>query len=98
MVAMLYRTIYIIIYCSKNITLCSPFKAFKKILVNFFGAVVIVVISRAINYNIYDFIDWFVLAFIMGIISLIIILVINLLFFKDDYYVLRKRLSSIIKR
>lgn len=92
--AMLYRTFYLVIYLSKNI-LERPINIFlKNLLVDVIVMVLIVTVGLYLTefWVIDNFIDWIIVAGILGMIGLGISLVINLFFYRDHLRYLSKRL------
>src|SRR5699024_3816003 len=92
--AMLYRTFYLVIYLSKNI-LERPINIFlKNLLVDVLVMVLIVTVGLFLTqfWVIDNFIEWIIVAAILGLIGLGISLVINLFFYRDHLRYLSKRL------
>lgn len=97
-IAMLFRTIQIILYCSKNIINRSLWIVVKRILVNAVGAVLSIITTRVITLGINNFIDLFVYMVIVGVISLLLIGVLNIVFFKNDFDLMINKCKNIVKK
>lgn len=84
-VSMAYRTLYLVLYLSRNIIFRPVKKFIKHIVADFisFSSILIVGILISKVYTIITIIDWVIVAVILGVISLIILSVINLLFYKE---------------
>ncbi len=96
-VAMLYRTIQLVIYCSNNIIKRTPLIVAKRFAVNFVGALCSVLVSKLFVISINDFFELFIYACIIGLISLIILSFMNIIFFKDDFNMVFKRFKNVFK-
>lgn len=84
LVSMAYRTLYLIIYLSKNIIFRSVTIFIKHIFIDIITLGGIMGIGVVINlYNIKNLIDWVIVAIILSLSSLILILIINWIFYKD---------------
>lgn len=97
-VAMAYRTVGIILYCSKNIIRQSPFIAFKRFFVNAVGAIIILIICSCVLFEVNTFIEWILLAILVAVLGAIIIGVVNLIFFKKDFKLLLQKIKSVLRR
>lgn len=82
--ALTFRTLYLVIYLSKNILFRSVKKFIKHIFVDLLSFVVIILLgSLLLDFIIIKtFFEWFIVAIILSIISLIILFIINLIFYK----------------
>lgn len=98
LVAMTFRTIQLMIYCSKNITKLNIWLAVKRIAINIVGAALSVVICSFIKFTPSGFVEWFIIAGLFGIITLTIIGLINLCFYKDDFKLLFAKLKNVVKK
>lgn len=95
--AMLYRTIYLVIYLSKNI-LFRPIKGFiKHIIVDTIGVSMMLFIGNIIDVQPSDFISWIILASIFGILFFILTVVLNYLFYKEYTVVYLNKIKNIFK-
>lgn len=85
LVSTAYRTVCLVIYLSKNITLRPIQKFVKHIFVDFIslGAIIGIGIVMTNIYQIETLIDWLLVAVILGLISLILLSIINFLFYKE---------------
>lgn len=85
LVAMAYRTLYLVLYLSKNI-IFRPLKKFTKhILVDLisFGSILIAGILISQIYTIHTIIDWIIVAVLLGVVSLLLLSIINLIFYRE---------------
>lgn len=83
-----YHTLYLVIYLSKNIVF-RPITSFvKQILVDVISMTLIMYLGMIFvnNYQIVTVIDWFIAAIILGIFNIILLIVINLIFYKQTIY------------
>ena len=97
-VAMLFRTIQLAIYCSKNITGRNPLMLIKRILVNSFASLILIALSKPIDFDVSNFIDFLIYAVIIGIIAAVIFTFVNFIFFRSDFKVLFSKIKSIIRK
>ena len=84
LIAMLIRTIEIIIYTSKNILNRSILYMIKRILLIITEFIIILFINNYINIKIDSFTSWILKAVIITIISSLIVFVINFIFYKEN--------------
>ncbi len=96
--AMTFRTAQIILYCSKNITECSPLLALKRLAVNIAGGGLAIVVCRFVTFNPSNFVEWFLYAGIVGVIVLVSICLINLVFYANDYKLLLQKIRSVVRK
>ena len=96
--AMLFRTVEIILYCSKNITEQSPIKAILRVLLNTCGMLISVFVCRFIPIETDGFISWIFLAAVVGVVSLLIMLALNFIFYKEDMKFMLKKVKSVFRR
>ncbi|MBR2869448.1 MAG: polysaccharide biosynthesis C-terminal domain-containing protein [Clostridia bacterium] len=97
-VAMLFRTVQIAVYCSKNIINRSFFMVIKRFAVNLVAAVCTVALSKFFAFGIDNFIELFVYAVIIGIIALIVFCAVNFVFYREDIKILFSKIRNIIRR
>ncbi len=95
--AMLYRTIQLVIYCSKNIIKRTPLIVMKRFAVNFVGALCSVLVSKLFVLSINNFLELFIYTCIIGLISFAILSFVNIMFFKDDFNMVFKRCKNVFK-
>lgn len=97
LVSMAYRTLYLVFYLSDNIVFRPVKKFAKHIVVDFLSFVGIIGVGMVLNnwFVIRNFFDWFLVAVILGVISIILILIINLIFYKG---VMLSTVKSVLKR
>lgn len=85
-VAMLIRTVEFISYSNKNILMRKQSKSLIKIILSIFEIFIIYMICNFVSVvNINSYLDWFKHAFATFGISCIIVIPINILFFKNDF-------------
>lgn len=96
-VSMIYRTIYLVLYLSKNIVFRSLKLFAKHVLVDVIsmGAIYGIGIILTNMVEIDTFVDWVITAAVLGMISVAILLVINLIFYKD---IMSSTVRNILKR
>jgi len=83
--SMTYRTFYLAIYLSRNIVL-RPLRIFvKHLIVDFLSLGTIMGIAMFIGniHQIENIVDWIIVAVILGVVSLFLLFIINLIFYKD---------------
>ena len=97
-VAMTYRTVEIVLYCSKNITKQSPLIALKRLIVNAVGALIVLLICHFIPFTATTFIQWILLAIIVAVVAIIVLGLMNLIFFKKDFGLLFQKFKSVLRR
>lgn len=98
-IAMTIRTIEFIIHSNNNILERSISVCAKKILFLFFETFLIVFISKYLPYvgNV-NYLNWIINALMVFVISCIIVLPINIIFYKKDFKMLFNILKSVRKR
>lgn len=94
LISMLYRTLYLINYLSNNIVFRSITKFIKHIIIDVISMGAIISLGSIIMrvYQLSTLIDWVIVAIILGIASLILLAVINLLFYRDITISIVKRI------
>lgn len=97
-IAMLFRTAQIALYCSKHIIKRSPFMVLKRVMVNLAGAVASVAVSKFIVFDVNNFIDLFIYAIIIGLISLMLLGLVNLIFFSKDVKLMFQKVKNVVRR
>jgi len=96
--AMMYQTVWMAWYNSKNINRW-PFKNFlKQMLINSLTVLLSIVICSFIKLPVNNYIDWFILACIYAIILFLLTLVINMIFYKPKvFYLYNVTIGKFIK-
>lgn len=97
LVSMTYRTLYLVLYLSQKILLRPIKKFMRHVFVDFISLSAIMGIGL-IMINIYPIrtiIDWIIVALILGVFNLIILSIINFLFYRDIMFL---AVRSIFKR
>ncbi len=97
-VAMLFRTVHLALYCSKHIIKRKLFPIVKRVAVNLLASVVAISASQVVVYNVDNFFEFFIYAIIIGLITLAISGVFNLLFFKSDVKTMFIKIRSVISK
>src|SRR5699024_2929058 len=84
LVSMTYRTIYLVVYLSRNIVFRSVKKFIKHIVVDFLSFGVLIIIGSVLSniYTIETLIGWISVAVIIVIVSIVLVSIINLIFYK----------------
>lgn len=83
LVAMTYQTVYLVVYNSNNFIFWPIKKVCKQFAVDAFGAVLIVFMGSQIKMASVNYVSWFVLAVEVALISLVIVAVINTIFYRS---------------
>lgn len=85
LIAMIYRTIYLVFYLRENI-LCRPAKSFfKNICVDIVFAALVLLIYRQIHMDVANYYEWFILAVIVMMICTIVGLITNMIFYRKEF-------------
>ncbi|WP_418747605.1 polysaccharide biosynthesis C-terminal domain-containing protein [Frisingicoccus sp.] len=82
--AMLYRTIYLAWYLSHNIINRKIILFIKHVLIDLLSIICIVFATRWICLGVLSYFNWIIMAIKVGIISLVISLLINIIFYRDN--------------
>lgn len=94
LIAMLIRTIEFIYHTNKYILNRNIFESFKKIIVMIIEVLLILFLSKYLpNLNIISYLTWIEYALLVGILSVIIVLPINVIIYKKEF----KDMKNIIK-
>ena len=83
LVAMIYRTVYLVHYLKENILKRPVKKFYKHILVDGIQIVIMVLVTRWINFNTMNYFEWLLEAVIVGSICGIVVILINLVFYRQ---------------
>lgn len=95
LLAIVYRTIYLVVYLSKNLVYRRINIFLKLLATDVMSFVFIVVISNMIPYTPVNFSNWILYAILLGILYLLVCFSINYVFYKD---ILMKYVRKIIYR
>ncbi|MGO4940676.1 sugar isomerase [Fundicoccus sp. Sow4_D5] len=95
LIAAIFRILYVNWYLSNNIIYRSPKLFFKQICVNTIIFVVILWVSSFLKIETLDYIQWFKNAVILGGISLVCTLIINMIFYRENTKEIINRLFKI---
>lgn len=85
LVSMTYRTVYLVIYLSKNILFRSVRKFLKHVFVDFVSFSSVIIISNLLSrfYVIQTLIEWVIAGVLISITYIILLLIINSIFYKN---------------
>ena len=98
LVAMLYQTVWMAYYDSKNL-ICWPFKKFiKQCIVDIISLGIILVGSSFMNLYTNNYVEWILCAIKVVLFAGIIILAINGIFYRDKLKLLFMKLINMVKR
>lgn len=93
--AMLYQTVWMAYYNSKNF-IEWPFRFFlKQIAIDIITVILVVMFSNAVNMNVSTYMEWFICAIKVATYSLLIIAIINWFFYREKE---KKLIGIIVKR
>ena len=93
--AMLYQTVWMAYYNSKNF-IEWPFWLFlKQIAIDIITVILVVMCSNAVNMNVSTYMEWFICTIKVAICSLLIIAIINWIFYREKE---KKLIGMIVKR
>ena len=95
-IAMTYRTIYLISYCSKNITKINIVSSIKKVLLFTVASAISIIASSIIEFSPENFTQWIIYATIIGITVLVFQCVASLLFCKNDIKTLFQKIKNMV--
>lgn len=96
-VAMTYRTVYLIRYCSKNITKSSVVLPIKRILLFTAASMIAVFATSFLDFTPNSFLQWCLYAAIVGIIVMVLLGCVSLVFFRNDMKTLLQKLKNVVK-
>ncbi|EPH12727.1 polysaccharide biosynthesis C-terminal domain-containing protein [Facklamia hominis] len=82
-VAILYRTIYFVYYLSNNIIHRNPIIFFKYLMTDFLSFSIIFLLTRTLYLNDLTFISWINLSITVFMVSLLVVIFISVLFYKE---------------
>lgn len=97
LIAIIYRTMYCVIYTSKFI-LKRPIRKFiRQCLVDLLMVLIILFISQFIQITVNSYLSWFIMATLIFIVSIMVILIINFLFYKKELLNITNKILKKIK-
>ncbi len=96
-IAMVYRTIYIVRYCSTHITKESVHKSLIRAIVFSVTAIIAVLISHFINILPECFTQWFVYTSVTGILVFVLMGSVSIVFWREDFLTLYHKLKNLTK-
>lgn len=98
LVSTVYRTIYLMMYASKNILKKTTLNSIKRTLVSLLEIASIYFLTKLItNINVTDYFSWLIHAIIVGFVSCIVVLMYSMIFDRKDLFDCTKKILSIIK-
>ena len=97
MLAMTYRTVYLMIYCAKNITKISIIASAKKLFVYSSAGAIAVIVCSLVKYTVVNFFQWLVYAALIGGLVFVIFAGVSVALFKDDIKTLLQKLRNVVK-
>ncbi len=97
LVATIFRTVQYVLYTSKNIVMRSVWISFGRCAVSLGETLIIIVIVHVLNLNMPEnYFSWFVNALIIFAISIVVVWVGSICFYKDDYKSSINKIKGII--
>lgn len=98
LVAMTYRLIYLVVFISKNV-LQRKIKFFiSNLAVDLLSFTIIYVIHLFVTWSVNTFFDWFIIALIYGVLSFVIVAIINFCFYREHTIKVGKAIINPIVR
>lgn len=99
LVAMLYRTIDLMVYINKNMAFLNIKKTIKHYLISFLGISLAFSISFFFNLTFIDtFSEWILVSIIVVLAVSLLILLLNLVFFRDEMFRAINKIKGVLKR
>lgn len=95
LVAMVYRTVYLAYYLSKNILMRKMNKFVKHMIVDVICVFISTIATRWCTLDDVSYINWFLMAIKVGITVLLVVGIINTIFYRDE---MKKGILFLIKR
>lgn len=95
LVAMVYRTVYLAYYLSKNILMRKMNKFVKHMIVDVICVFISTIATHWYTLGDVSYIEWFLMAIKVGITVLLVVGIINILFYRDE---MKKGILFLIKR
>lgn len=95
--AMTYRTVYLVRYCSKNITKTSVMLPIKKLLPFTITSAIAVFVTSFIKFTPNSFLQWFIYAAIVGVVVLFLLVCVSIIFYRNDIKILFQKLRNVVK-
>lgn len=95
LVAMVYRTVYLAYYLSKNILMRKMNKFVKHMIVDVICVFISTIATRWYTLDDVSYINWFLMAIKVGITVLLVVGIINTIFYRDE---MKKGILFLIKR
>lgn len=98
LVSTIYRSLYLMIYASKNILQKTPLNFIKRILVSLLEiTTVYVLIKIIVNINVIGYFSWFIYAIAVGTVSCMVVLMYSIIFDRRDLFDCTQKILSIVK-
>ncbi len=98
LVAMLFRTCTLVRYCAKNITEQRQSQFYLRTALNLGGALLGAGLCSLLSFEVTNFINWIIYAVIVAIIIFAVLIIVNLIFYKDDVKMFVKKCINAVKR
>ena len=95
---MAYQTIWLAIYDSKNLIYWPLKKVGKHFFVDAISIAIILIIANLLKLTVVSYVGWFLLAIKVSFLSLIVLFLINLLFYKTMVYSLVIKVKEFLLR
>lgn len=95
--AMTYRTVYLIRYCSENITKTSVMLPIKKLLPFTVASAVAVFAAGFIKFTPNSFLQWFIYAAGVGVAVLFLLVCVSIIFYRNDIKILFQKLRGVVE-
>lgn len=96
-IAMTYRTVFLIKYCSRNITNISLWIPLKRMLIFTATAVVAIICVSFVKFNPANLMQWIVYAGVVGVLVVALFGCVSLLFCRNDIKTLFQKLRNVVK-
>lgn len=97
-IGMIYRTSKTIIYCTREITGHTIGSVLNRIVVNAIGSIIVIRVSQFFYSKPGNFYEWIIYAVFIGILSTMVLGIINIWFYRNDFDILCEKLKSLFKK
>lgn len=98
LIASLYKIVYLIWFLSKNIICQSPLVSLKCAAVNALGALAVSLIVCTMRFSVENFIEWGIYALLVFVLSCLLCVGINFVFYKPYIFTIVKRIKTIARK
>lgn len=96
LVSMIYRTLDLIFYVKKHLIPISLVKVLKRYIISAVSIIIPVFIMNYITFQIDSLIRWFIFAILLGILTLIEVIIINRILYKNEFLMLKNKVENIL--